>query len=151
MVAPRGFWGLTPFSRYLSGSRGGDVLMLSKPLGALLLGVAFTQPASASPCGDQVEALDRQARNKATQAISASTSGKYTAGSREAQGITGSEGKPSLPEAPPGTSATAGKGGDQAQQAKVSIEQARTADKKGDAKGCEEALARARKQIEAVP
>ena len=125
--------------------------MLSKLLSACLLGVALTQSASASPCGDQVGALDRQTRIKAAEAMSASTGGKSTAGSREAQGITGSEGKPSLPEAPPSLSATAGKGGDQAQQARVSIEQARTADAKGDVKGCEEALARARKLIEAAP
>jgi hypothetical protein len=125
--------------------------MPAKPLSALLLSAALTQSAFASPCGDQVEALDQQARSKATEAISASTSGKSTAGSREAQGITGTEGRPPVPEAPPGMSAAAGKGGDLAQQAKVSVEQARTADKKGDAKGCEEALARARDQIKAAP
>src|SRR3954454_5900626 len=103
--------------------------MVSQRMSALLLSSALAGPALASPCGDQVAALDKRVMDEAREAISASTSGKYTASSREAQGITSSEGKPPVPEAPPGLSAEAGKGGDMAQQAKVSIEEARTADR----------------------
>ena len=112
---------------------------------------ALVGPALASSCGDQIAVLDKRVTDEARAAISASTSGKYTASSREAQGITSSEGRPALPEAPPGMSAQAGKGGDLAQQAKVSLEQARAADKKGDTKGCEAGLARAKQQLDAAP
>jgi hypothetical protein len=125
--------------------------MVSQLISAFLISVAIAGPALASPCGDQIAALDQRVMKEAREAISASTSGKYTASSREAQGITSSEGKPSIPEAPPGVSAEAGKGGDMAQQAKVSVEEARTADQKGDTKGCEAALTRAKQQIGATP
>ena len=118
---------------------------------ALALVAAFASPALATPCGDQVAAMDKQVMKEAREAISASTGGKYTASSREAQGITSPEGKPPVSEAPPVVSTQAGKGADMAQQAKVSVEAARTADNKGDVPGCESAIARAKQQLGAAP
>ncbi|KAB1075596.1 hypothetical protein [Methylobacterium planeticum] len=121
------------------------------PLASLLV-AGLAGPALASPCGDQIAALEKRVKAEATEAISASTSGKATAGAREGQGVTGSTGgQASVPEAPPEKSAQAGQGGDRAQQAKVALDEARTADKKGDASACEAAIGRAKQQLQAAP
>lgn len=120
------------------------------PLASLLV-AGLAGPALASPCGEQITALEKRVKAEATEAISASTSGKATAGAREGQGVTGSTGKPAVAEAPPEKSAQAGQGGDKAQQAKVALDEARTADKKGDASACEAAVGRAKQQLQAAP
>ncbi|GJE76257.1 hypothetical protein [Methylorubrum suomiense] len=121
-------------------------LSLALPLLALLAG-----PALASPCSDKIAALDGRVKDQAAEAISASTGSKTIAAHREGEGQTGTGGQTDKREAPPEKSAEAGKGGDQAQQAKVAVEEARTADGKGDAKGCEEAVQRAEKLLDAKP
>jgi hypothetical protein len=121
-------------------------LSLALPLLALLAG-----PALASPCSDKIAALDGRVKDQAAEAISASTGSKTIAAHREGEGQTGTGGQTDKREAPPEKSAEAGKGGDQAQQAKVAVEEARTADGKGDAKGCEEAVQRAQKLLDAKP
>lgn len=121
-------------------------LSLALPLLALLVG-----PALASPCSDKIAALDGRVKDQAAEAISASTGSKTIAAHREGEGQTGTGGQTDKREAPPEKSAEAGKGGDQAQQAKVAVEEARTADGKGDAKGCEEAVQRAEKLLDAKP
>ena len=90
-------------------------------------------------------------RSQANTAISASTGSKTIAAHREGEGQTGTGGQTDRREAPPEKSAEAGKGADQAQQAKVALEEARTADGKGDAKGCEAALDRAEALLNAKP
>ncbi|WP_336487965.1 hypothetical protein, partial [Methylobacterium nigriterrae] len=103
-------------------------------------------------CGDRIAALDKRVTDEAREAISASTSGKATAAAREGQGVdTLNRGGPAVPEAPPEKSAQAGQGGDKAQQAKVALDEARTADRKGDAPGCEAALERARQNLRTAP
>ncbi|AWN41054.1 hypothetical protein [Methylobacterium durans] len=127
---------------------------LVRPLAACLtLALAILPGAAlASPCGDQIAALDKRVKDEAREAISASTSGKSVAAAREGQGIEpGRAGQPSVSEAPPDKSAEAGKGADKAQQAKVALDEARTADTKGDAKGCEAAVARAKQELAASP
>jgi len=118
-------------------------------LGAALAGAAG--PAQASSCGDEIKALDAKVKDQARESISASTSGKADAGAREGDGgATG--GKLDTPAtAPPGKSAEAGKGSETAIQAKVALDEARTADGKGDAKGCMAALERAKQQLNAAP
>ncbi|MFY9294206.1 MAG: hypothetical protein WAP03_26500 [Methylorubrum rhodinum] len=108
-------------------------------------------PALASPCADKIASLDGRVKAQATEAISASTGSKTVAAHREGEGQTGTGGQTDRREAPPEKSAEAGKGGDQAQQAKVALEEARTADGKGDQKGCEAATARAEKLLETKP
>jgi hypothetical protein len=118
---------------------------------AALAGLLAGAPALASPCADQIAALDKRMRGEATEAISASTSGKETAARREGEGTTGTAGAADPRTAPPDKSAQAGLGADRAQQAKVALDEARTADGKGDAKGCEAATARAKQQLDAAP
>ncbi len=67
--------------------------------------------------------------------------------------MTGTEGQRAkeAPEAPPEKSAQAGQGADAAQQAKVALEEARTADSKGDEKACEASLSRAEQQLKKAP
>ncbi|MGU3361326.1 hypothetical protein ACLBWX_13430 [Methylobacterium sp. M6A4_1b] len=116
--------------------------------GLLAAGAA---PALASPCGDRIATLEGPVKDLAKEAISANTSGKAAASARGGQGVTGSGGGASAEAAPPEKSAEAGKGGDKALQAKVALDEARTADKKGDAKACGEAVDRAQKQVDSAP
>lgn len=112
---------------------------------------ALAGPAVAA-CADDIAALDTRAKAAATGAIASSTGGKGVAAAREGQGADASrKGEPKVSEAPPEKSAEAGKGGDKAQQARVAIEEARTAEGKGDHAGCEAAVARARKQLDEAP
>lgn len=90
-------------------------------------------------------------RGEATEAISASTSGKETAARREGEGVTGTAGGSDPRSAPADKAAQAGKGADAAQQAKVALDEARTADAKGDAKGCEAAVERAERELKKAP
>ncbi|MCJ2043143.1 hypothetical protein MKK58_01055 [Methylobacterium sp. J-078] len=116
--------------------------------GLLAAGAA---PALASPCGDRIAKLEGPVKDLAKEAISANTSGKATASARGGQGVTESGGSPSAEAASPEKSAEAGQGGDKAMQAKVALDEARTADKKGDAKACGEAVDRAQKQVDSAP
>lgn len=108
-------------------------------------------PVLASPCSDEIARLDAKVKNEAKDAISASTSGKAAAGAREGQGETAQGGNASTPAAPPEKSAEAGKGAEAAMQAKVALDEARTADGKGDAKACSEAIERAKGHLAAAP
>lgn len=118
---------------------------------ALVLG-GLAGPALAGSCADDIAALDARAKGAATEAISSSTGGQKTAAARQGQGADASHaGETGTPEAPPEKSAEAGKGGDAAQQARVALDEAREADKKGDAGACAAAVSRARKQIESAP
>ena len=116
--------------------------------GLLAAGAA---PALASPCGDRIAKLEGPVKDLAKEAISANTSGKATASARGGQGVTESGGSPSAEAASPEKSAEAGQGGDKAMQAKVALDEARTADEKGDAKACGEAVDRAQKQVDSAP
>ncbi|MBD8909499.1 hypothetical protein [Methylorubrum zatmanii] len=119
--------------------------------GLSLAALLLAGPALASSCSDKIAKLDGPAKSEATSSISASTGSKTVAAHREGEGQTGTGGQTDPREAPPEKSAEAGKGGDQAQQARVALEEARTADGKGDAKGCEEAVTRAEKLLDAKP
>ncbi|MCJ2065617.1 hypothetical protein MKK63_23320 [Methylobacterium sp. J-088] len=113
----------------------------------------LTAPALASPCGDRIEGVSKRVQAELTQSISASTSGQGNAAKRGGEGVTGTEGQRAneSPEAPPEKSAQAGQGADAAQQAKVALEEARTADSKGDAAGCDAAVSRAEQQLKKAP
>jgi hypothetical protein len=107
-------------------------------------------PVLASPCGEAIASLESKVKDQAATAISASTSGKAAAGAREGQGQDG-QGGAAAPAASPEKSAQAGEGGDRAMQAKVALDEARTADKKGDRAACEAAIGRARGHLAAAP
>lgn len=120
-------------------------------LGLSLAGILLAGPVLASPCSDKIAKLDGRAKSEASDSIAASTGSKTIAAHREGEGQTGTGGRTDTREAPPEKSAEAGKGGDQAQQARVALEEARTADGKGDAAACEAAIARAEKLLNAKP
>ena len=109
--------------------------------------------ALASPCTQQIDGLSGKVKAETRDAISANTSGQGTAAKRGGEGMTGTEGKRAdeAPEAPPEKSAEAGKGADAAQQAKGALDEARAADAKGDTKGCEAAVERAKSQLSKAP
>jgi hypothetical protein len=122
---------------------------LTVPLALVLMAA----PALASPCSDKIDALSKRVTSEATASISASTSGQGNAAKRGGEGVTGTEGQRAneSPQAPPEKSAQAGEGADAAQQAKVALDEARTADSKDDAQGCEAGVARAESQLKKAP
>lgn len=117
---------------------------------ALLTAMPMTGgSAFASPCSEQIAALSGQVQEESKEAISAGSGGQADAAARGSQGKTGTSGAAS--KAPPEKAADAGKGADKAQAAKVALDEARTADGKGDSKGCLEAVDRAKKELGAAP
>ncbi|SDB47463.1 hypothetical protein [Belnapia rosea] len=129
---------------------------------ALLLGLALAVPmagqALASPCTDQVEALDRQVTGTVGAAASASSGGQGVAAARESQAVQPPPGnQPAPPSGPfqsPGReardtqrAADAGAGGDGAIQAKAKLSQARELGGRGEEQACLAALAEARAQM----
>jgi hypothetical protein len=124
-----------------------QVILTTVTLAAL--GTAL--PAFASPCSDGIAALSGRVTTEARESIAASTGSKAIAARREGEGETGTAPVADRREASPAQSAQAGEGGDRAQQAQVALDEARTADAKGDAAGCEAALARARQQLDRAP
>jgi hypothetical protein len=128
-------------------------MMRSAALTASLTLILMAVPALASPCSERIDSVSKRVQSELTQAISASTSGQGNAAKRGGEGVTGTEGQRAneSPQAPPEKSAQAGQGADAAQQAKVALEEARTADSKGDAKGCEAGVTRAEQQLKKAP
>lgn len=122
-------------------------------LAALVAAASLAGPAQASSCSDRIENLSKRVTAESTEAISASTGGQGAAAKRGGEGVMGTEGgtPAQSPQAPPEKSAEAGKGADAAQQAKVALDEARTADGKGDAKACDTAVARAEQRLKAAP
>jgi hypothetical protein len=125
-----------------------DALILA-PI--LLAGLCSAAPAWASPCSDEIASLTGRVRTEARESIAASTGSKPVAARREAEGETGTAPISDRREATQAQSAQAGAGGDRAQQAQVALDEARTADGKGDAAGCQAALARAKAQLGKAP
>lgn len=128
-------------------------MMRPAALATSLTLVLMAAPALASPCSERIDSISKRVHAELTEAISASTSGQGNAAKRGGEGITGTEGQRAneSPQAPPEKSAQAGQGADAAQQAKVALEEARTADSKGDATGCEAAVSRAEQQLKKAP
>jgi hypothetical protein len=138
--------------------------MACKWLLAAAAGVALSSlaagPVRASPCTDQIDALERRLNETAATAGSASSGGQAVAAAREGQameardrGGTGA-GAPAVPfqsesrEAQATQRATeAGAGGDRVMQARATLNQARTLDAQGNATGCIEAVGEARRQL----
>lgn len=118
-------------------------------LAAGLLAILTAGPVIASPCSDEIATLDGKVKEQGKEAISASSAGQADAAARGGQGRTGASGESS--SVPPEKSAEAGKGADAAQAAKVALDEARNLDGKGDAKGCEEAVARVKKSLAETP
>lgn len=120
-------------------------------ISVVLICGGVTGPAIASSCTSEIASLAERVRTEARESIAASTGGKPIAARRESEGETGAAPTADRREAQPQQSAQAGAGGDRAQQAQVALDEARTADGKGDVAGCEAALARARSQLSRAP
>jgi hypothetical protein len=136
-------------------------LLLPAAVGAWLGAIAAAAgPGFASPCTDQIDALDRRLDEAARAAASASSGGQGVAAAREAQAMEAkNENRPvSPPPAVPFQSAgqetqatqraaEAGGGGDRVMQAKATLNRARTLDGQGNGQGCMEAVNEARRQL----
>ncbi len=135
-------------------------MKLSKTTLAAIGCVHHAGPALASPCSDGIQALETRLDRQEEAAISTSSPGQGVAGAREGQAMEAARGNPPdpVPAAPfqdrgreakaVGEATAAGGGGDQVMQAKVAINRARTADARGDAAACQEALAEAGGMLE---
>ena len=117
----------------------------------LLAGLCPAFPAQALPCSDGIASLTGRVRTEARESIAASTGSKPVAARRESEGEAGAAPTADRREATQAQSAQAGAGGDRAQQAQVALDEARTADGKGDAAGCQAALTRAKAQLDGAP
>lgn len=130
------------------------------PLAAGALCVLAAGTGTASPCTDQIDALERRLNDTATTAGSASSGGQAVAAAREGQAVEArDENRPVTP--PPAApfqaetrevqatqrAADAGGGGDRVMQAKATLNQARTLEGQGNAAGCMEAVGEARRQL----
>ncbi len=128
----------------------GSMKQFAPVLAGLCLVASLATPTLASPCSEQIQALSGKVKARTHDAIAANTSGQGTAAKRG-----GGEGRDRYRRSPGERSApgAAGEvrrsrqGADAAQQAKVALEEAKTADAKGDAKGCEAAVERAKSQL----
>jgi hypothetical protein len=116
-------------------------------------------PVLASPCTDQIDALERRLNDTGATAAAASSGGQGVAAAREAQAMEARDenrpaGAPAVPFQAEGREAQAtqrateaGGGGDRVMQAKATLNRARSFDAQGNGAGCMEAVAEARKQI----
>ena len=133
-------------------------LLLAAAAGASCALAAGQAPAS--PCTDQIGALEARLNETAAAAASASSGGQGVAAAREAQAMEArNENRPVSP--PPATpfqaegreaqatqrAAEAGGGGDRVMQAKATLNRARNLDQQGNAQGCMEAVGEARRQL----
>ena len=136
-----------------------------KPLlaaaGAFCAFLAAVGPgASASPCTDQIGALEARLNETGSAAAAASSGGQGVAAAREAQAMEArNENRPVEP--PPAVpfqserreaqatqrAAEAGAGGDRVMQAKATLNRARSFDAQGNAQACMEVVAEARRQF----
>ena len=128
--------------------------------GALCLLASAAGPGFASPCTDQVDALERRLNETAATAAAAQSGGQGVAAARGAQAMEARDENrpvgphPAVPFQSEGQeaqatqrAAEAGGAGDRVMQAKATLNRARSFDAQGNAQGCTEAVEEARKQI----
>jgi hypothetical protein len=125
-------------------------------LAAATLTVLVVQPASAGPCEDDIRALDARVNDASGRSAALSGGGEGVAASRQAQAMQAdakapAAGQPAqkLPEHDVNaTSAvTPLGGGDKPMKAKAALDRARTLERDGNAAGCAEAVAEARREL----
>jgi hypothetical protein len=126
---------------------------------AIALILLAAAPAAAGPCTEEIARLDGQLQERARAAISTSTGSKEVAAARESRAVEARDRDvpvTAIPTAPaPGTpeasataeAADAGAGGDRIMSAKATLNRARALDRDGDERGCNDALAEARRQL----
>ncbi|GJE29465.1 hypothetical protein [Methylobacterium organophilum] len=121
-------------------------MIRSACLAALLLSLA-AGPALAA-CADDIKTQEARFKDQATDAAGASSGGQGVAAARQSQGMTRPAGE--AEPTPPGKAAEAGSGS-RVQTAKAALEEARKADQEGKAAACAEAVAKAKKELDATP
>ncbi len=119
-------------------------------IASLLLGAACFDQAWASNCADEIASFEKKLNDVGATSAKANSGGQAVAAERgaHAQSAENQSGDPAQnPEtssnASPRTDASGG-AGDQFMAAKVAVNDARNADKKGDSFGCEAALSKAK-------
>ena len=125
-----------------------------------VLGLAMLAgPALASPCTDQIAALERQATGAGSEAAAASSGGQGVAAARESQAVQPPPANQPAPASGPFQSAPreaqatqraaeAGAGGDGVVQARAKLNEAREQAGRGDEQACLATLAEARRQLQ---
>lgn len=125
-------------------------------LTASALATLLAVPALASPCEDQIRALEARIDDASSKAAALSGGGEGVAASRQAQAMQADAQRQApggaaqkLPEHDvKATSAvTPLAGGDRPMKAKAALDRARTLDREGNATGCSEAVAEARREL----
>jgi hypothetical protein len=133
-----------------------------KPIMTLAAAVGFlaASPSLASPCSEQIAALEARLDEEAKAAISASSAGESVAGAREGQAVHAENrdvpvGAPAVPYQDAEEEAEvvqraeeAGGAGDRIMHARATLNEAKTLDQEGNVSGCEEALAEAQRRLE---
>ena len=109
--------------------------------------LAASIPAAAAACSDEIAALTQQLDAKDKDAIAATSGGQKDAAARG--GLAQEAAKTGTPVRdlphPPGAGAAAGNGGAGVMAAKVSLNDARNAEKKGDETACMAAIGTAKR------
>ncbi|MBD0271473.1 MAG: hypothetical protein ICV73_06040 [Acetobacteraceae bacterium] len=135
--------------------------LLMPAAGAWLLALAAAAgPGLASPCTDQIDALERRLDETARAAASASSGGQGVAAAREGQAMQARDQNrpvtppPAMPFQSSGQeaqatqqAAEAGGGGDRVMQARATLNRARSLEGQGNGAGCMEAVNEARRQL----
>ena len=125
-------------------------------LTASALATLLSIPALASPCEDQIRALEARIDDASSKAAALSGGGQGVAASRQAQAMQADAQRQAsggavqkLPEHDvKATSAvTPLAGGDRPMKAKAALDRARGLDREGNAAGCSEAVAEARREL----
>ena len=125
-------------------------------LAAGVLGGLLVTPALSSSCEDAIRALEAQINDAASKSVALSSGGQGVAASREAQAMQAESG-----QKPPGTpvqklpehdvaataAATPLAGGDKAMKARAALNRARVLDREGNAGGCNDAVAEAKREL----
>jgi hypothetical protein len=129
--------------------------------GASCAALLAAGPGAASPCTDQIGALEARLNETAATASAASSGGQAVAAARGAQAMEARnenrsvDPPPAVPFQSEGREAQAtqraaeagGGGGDRVMQAKATLNRARSFDAQGNAQGCMEAVEEAKRQI----
>ena len=126
------------------------VLLAAGTLSSLL-----ALPALASPCEDDIRALDARVNDAASRSAALSGGGEGVAASRQAQAMQAEAQRPTgapaqkLPEHDVNATAavTPLAGGDRPLKAKAALDRARTFERDGNAAACGEAVAEARREL----
>ena len=131
---------------------------MSKPSFVALgvVGLLLSFPALATPCGDQIRALEPRVDEVVARSASLSSGGQAVAASREAQAMQTESGQKEpgapvqkLPEHDAGATAamTPLAGGDKSIKARAALGRAQALDRDGDAAGCQAAVEEVRREI----